>query len=63
MTNQMNWGQWMESQGLTWEEVLEDLEKSPKAKALIKRASQDFLAGKENEFGLAEFVGILAGDL
>ena len=59
----MKWGEWMESQGLTWEEVIKDLEKAPKAKALIQRASKDFMEGREDTVGLAEFVGILAGDV
>jgi hypothetical protein len=53
----------MEAQGLTWAEVIQELENSPKAQALIQRASRDFLEGRENALGLAEFVGILAGDV
>jgi hypothetical protein len=62
-SSQRNWGQWMQSQGLTWDEVIQDLEKSPKAKALIQRVSRDFLDGREDAMGIAEFLGILAGDV
>lgn len=59
----MHFSQWMQSQGLTWDELIKDLDKSPKAKALIQRVSKDFLEGRENALGVAEVVGILAEDV
>jgi hypothetical protein len=59
----MNWYDWMESQGVSWADLISDLNNAPLVKELIQRASQDFLSGQEDTAGLAELIGILAGDI
>ena len=57
------WHEWMTRNGLTWADLIADLENAPLAQALISLASDDFLSGREDAAGLAELIGILAGDI